>query len=93
MADVKSDAEIERLRNPSEAEILVAAKDKSLHKAYKGLSANVDFLTIGQYLQPSVKHYPLKRYVHPDKKLRFQYTTSSTDLQTKLGVNDKDKAA
>ena len=29
------------------------------------LSANVDFLTIGQYLQPSVKHYPLKRYVHP----------------------------
>ena len=31
------------------------------------LSANVDFLTIGQYLQPSVKHYPLKRYVHPDE--------------------------
>ena len=31
------------------------------------LSANVDFLTIGQYLQPSVKHYPLKCYVHPDE--------------------------
>ena len=26
------------------------------------------------------------RYIHPDKKLRFQYTTSSSDLQTKLGV-------
>jgi len=26
------------------------------------------------------------RYVHPDKRLRFQYTTSSTDLQKKLGV-------
>ncbi len=26
------------------------------------------------------------RYVHPDKKLRFQYTTSSSDLQRKLGV-------
>ncbi len=26
------------------------------------------------------------RYVHPDRKLRFQYTTSSTDLQKKLGV-------
>lgn len=25
-------------------------------------------------------------YVHPDKKLRFQYTTSSTALQEKLGV-------
>jgi len=31
------------------------------------LEANVDFLTIGQYLQPSVKHYPLDRYVHPDE--------------------------
>jgi len=31
------------------------------------LSANVDFLTIGQYLQPSVKHHPLKRYAHPDE--------------------------
>ena len=31
------------------------------------LSANVDFLTIGQYLQPTVKHIPLKRYVHPDE--------------------------
>ena len=27
--------------HPSEAELLVAAKDKSLHRAYKGLSANV----------------------------------------------------
>ncbi len=26
------------------------------------------------------------RYIHPDKKLRFQYTTSSSDLQKKLGV-------
>ena len=31
------------------------------------ISAKVDFLTIGQYLQPSVKHYPLKRYVHPEE--------------------------
>ena len=28
-------------------------------------SADVDFLTIGQYLQPSVKHYPLNRYYTP----------------------------
>ena len=31
------------------------------------MSSKVDFLTIGQYLQPSVKHYPLTRYVHPDE--------------------------
>lgn len=29
------------------------------------------------------------RYVYPDKKLRFQYTTSSSSLQQKLGVEDK----
>jgi thioredoxin reductase (NADPH) len=33
------------------------------------------------------------RYVYPDKKLRFQYTTSSSDLHAKLGVNEKDEKA
>ena len=28
-------------------------------------SAEVDFITIGQYLQPSAKHHPLNRYYHP----------------------------
>ena len=36
------------------------------------LYANVDFLTIGQYLQPTVKHYPLKNYVHPDQFQKFK---------------------
>ena len=30
-------------------------------------SAQVDFLTIGQYLQPSVKHFPLERYYTPQE--------------------------
>jgi lipoic acid synthetase len=30
-------------------------------------SAHVDFLTIGQYLQPSKKHHPVKRFVTPDE--------------------------
>ena len=34
-------------------------------------SADVDFLTIGQYLQPSVKHHPLERYYHPDEFLEL----------------------
>ena len=55
-------------------------KNHSFSKCFKGpsilvtciessdlLSANVDFLTIGQYLQPTVKHFPLNRYVHPDE--------------------------
>jgi lipoic acid synthetase len=30
-------------------------------------SADVDFLTIGQYLQPSVRHFPLDRYYKPEE--------------------------
>ncbi|MDR7220540.1 lipoyl synthase [Aminobacter aminovorans] len=30
-------------------------------------SANVDFMTIGQYLQPSKKHHPVKKFVTPDE--------------------------
>ena len=29
--------------------------------------AEVDFLTIGQYLQPSEKHHPLERYYKPEE--------------------------
>ena len=29
--------------------------------------SNVDFLTIGQYLQPSPKHFPLNKYYTPDE--------------------------
>ena len=29
--------------------------------------ANVDFLTIGQYLQPTDKHYPIKKFITPDE--------------------------
>ncbi len=35
-------------------------------------SAEVDFITIGQYLQPSVKHHPLDRYYHPDEFKEFE---------------------
>ncbi len=30
-------------------------------------AADVDFLTIGQYLQPSRKHHPVERFVTPDE--------------------------
>ncbi len=34
-------------------------------------SADVDFITIGQYLQPSRKHHPVARYVTPDEFENF----------------------
>ncbi len=45
----------------------------------------VDFVTIGQYLQPTARHHPVIEYVHPDvfesyrqlgASLGFQYTAS-----------------
>jgi lipoic acid synthetase len=30
-------------------------------------SSNVDFLTVGQYLQPTPKHLPVVEFVHPDR--------------------------
>tara|TARA_B110000116_G_C16556193_1_gene455394 strand:- start:39 stop:767 length:729 start_codon:yes stop_codon:yes gene_type:complete len=43
-------------------------------------SAEVDFLTIGQYLQPSVKHYPLNRYYHPDEFKELESIARSKDF-------------
>ncbi len=40
-------------------------------------SANVDFITIGQYLQPSVKHHPLERYYHPNEFKEFEIIAKS----------------
>jgi len=34
-----------------------------------------------------IKKKKAHRYVYPDKRLVFQYTTSSSSLQKKLGVN------
>jgi lipoyl synthase len=35
-------------------------------------SAGVDFLTIGQYLQPTRKHAPVDRFVHPDEFAAYE---------------------
>ena len=41
-------------------------------------SADVDFLTIGQYLQPTKKHHPVIRFVPPD-----EFTSYATVARTK----------
>ncbi len=43
------------------------SKDEILQVMDDLKAANVDFLTIGQYLQPSVKHFPLDRYYRPQE--------------------------
>ena len=42
-------------------------KDEILQVMDDLKTADVDFLTIGQYLQPSVRHHPLDRYYTPEE--------------------------
>ncbi|MEL7012368.1 MAG: lipoyl synthase [Pseudomonadota bacterium] len=35
-------------------------------------AAGIDFLTIGQYLQPTPKHHAVDRYVHPDEFAAYE---------------------
>ena len=48
-------------------------KEKEIIQTLEDLrKVNCDFLTLGQYLPPSLSHYPLKEYVHPDKFSHFE---------------------
>jgi lipoic acid synthetase len=42
-------------------------KDEVLQTMEDLRYANVDVITIGQYLQPTSKHLPVDRFVHPDE--------------------------
>lgn len=41
-------------------------RDEILETMDDLLDAGCEVMTIGQYLQPSRKHYPVKEYIHPD---------------------------
>ena len=44
-------------------------------------------LILSGFHETALAAQKIHRYVYPDKKLMFQYTTSSTNLQKKLGVS------
>ncbi|MBN1952016.1 MAG: lipoyl synthase [Bacteroidales bacterium] len=50
----------------TEEEVLEAMEDL--------VKIGVKVFTVGQYLQPSAKHYPVKEYVHPDVFARLKET-------------------
>ena len=52
-------------------------KDEILQVMDDLKTAEVDFLTIGQYLQPSVKHHPLDRYYNPEEFEELKITAKS----------------
>lgn len=60
---------------PTKSGIMVGLgeTDDELEEVMKDLRArNVDGITIGQYLQPSLKHMPVKRYIHPNDFSRLK---------------------
>ena len=52
-------------------------KDEILQVMDDLRSAEVDFLTIGQYLQPSIKHHPLNRYYMPEEFIELEKIAKS----------------
>ena len=47
-------------------------------------SAAVDFLTIGQYLQPSANHLPVQRWVTPEQFAAYADVCKTPDAYLKL---------
>ncbi len=48
-------------------------KDEELYQVMDDLRcANVDFLTLGQYLQPTDRHFPIKKFVPPEDFKKFE---------------------
>lgn len=75
-------------------ENLIAVDTEKFETSTKGIFAVGDIntypgklkLILSGFHEAALMSQQAFRYVHPDQKLRFQYTTSSTDLQKKLGV-------
>src|SRR5689334_17858158 len=54
-------------------QVRIQAKYWQIMQTLKDLKANhVDVVTIGQYLQPTKKHLPVARFVHPDEFAEFR---------------------
>ncbi|HEY5405479.1 MAG TPA: lipoyl synthase [Ginsengibacter sp.] len=48
------------------------AKEEVIQTMHDLRDSDVDVITIGQYLQPSKKHLPVHRFVHPDEFAEFR---------------------
>jgi lipoic acid synthetase len=72
---------------------------EELQEAFEALRANdVDILTIGQYLRPSLQHLPLERYYHPDEfaemkaaalQLGFKHVESAPLVRSSYHARDQ----
>ena len=63
-ADIRTKSGIMVGLGETEGEVLHVLKD------LRGVGC--DFVTIGQYLAPSLKHHPVVEYIHPDQFVRYK---------------------
>jgi len=76
-------------------ENLIPADTEKFETSTPGIFAIGDIITypgklkliLSGFHEGALAAQKIHRYVYPDKRLVFQYTTSSTSLQKKLGVN------
>jgi lipoic acid synthetase len=47
-------------------------KNEVIETLHELAEANVDIVTLGQYLQPTKKHLPVKRFVTPDEFKEYE---------------------
>ena len=73
----------------TEKEILQSAQDLR--------DVNVDMVTLGQYMQPSSSHLPVKEFIHPEKfnqlkldlkKLGFLHVASGPFVRSSFRASD-----
>jgi lipoic acid synthetase len=61
------------MRTKSGLMVGIGEKNEEVIEVLKDLKAhNVDIVTIGQYLQPTPKHAPVDRFVHPDEFAEYK---------------------
>jgi len=61
------------LRTKSGIMLGLGESDQEVEESMDDLrSAGVDILTLGQYLQPTKAHLPVKEFIHPDRFARFK---------------------
>lgn len=67
-AAARRDASMPELRVKSSMMLGLGERTEEVRSSMSDLQrAGVEILTLGQYLQPSLKHLPVERYVHPDE--------------------------
>jgi lipoic acid synthetase len=55
-------------------------KEEVVQTLYDLYNAGCDVVTIGQYLQPTKKHLPVQRFVHPDEFAEYRHIGYSLGL-------------